>query len=91
MPGLLPGGVPAPPHLIKSIFALSEPLVTQGDRRIGRITQPMGGPADTLPTIVQDNFSAHIYMFEAKRFAVGECSHEDTTDLRPDAANLELR
>jgi hypothetical protein len=43
---------------------------------------------DTLPALVQQNCAAHIYMFEAKRFAVGECAHEDTTILRPDAGNL---
>ena len=58
------------------------------DRRIGGVNGPVSGKSDTLPLIVQQNYPACIYMFEAKRFAVGECGHEDTMTLRPDAANL---
>jgi predicted ATPase len=58
------------------------------DRKSWGSVGPFGGDGDTLPKIIQQNYAARIYMFEAKRFALGECGHQDTTTLAPDAANL---
>lgn len=63
-------------------------IVPTADRKVGGLGGKGGGRSDSLPDLVQRNYSTHIYMFEAKRFAVGECGHEDTTILRPDAGNL---
>ena len=58
------------------------------DRKVGAFSGLVNGKGDTLPIIVQQNYHTHIYVFEAKRFAVGECAHQDTTALLPDASNL---
>lgn len=46
------------------------------------------GAEDSLPTTVGMSHSDRIYVFEAKRFAVGECQLQDATILTPNASNL---
>jgi hypothetical protein len=58
------------------------------DRKVGAVGGRSGGRLDSLPNIVDQVYAAHIYMFEAKRFSLGECAHEDTAILKPDAGNL---
>ena len=58
------------------------------DRKLGALGGQGSGMQDTLPVLVQLNYATHIYTFDAKRFAVGECGHEDATVLRSDAGNL---
>lgn len=58
------------------------------ERKIGASLSRTNGGSDSLPSIVGQNYATRIYMFEAKRFALGECGHEDTAILRPDATNL---
>jgi predicted ATPase len=63
-------------------------ILTTADRKVGDIGGTGNGRSDSLPLLVQENYFTHIYMFEAKRFAVGECGHEDSAILKPDASNL---
>lgn len=63
-------------------------ILPTADRKVGVVGARLGGRSDTLPIIVDQAFQSHIYMFDAKRFAVGECRHEDSNILRPDASNL---
>ncbi len=63
-------------------------IMPTADRKVGGIGSTPNGNSDTLPLLIEGNYHSYIYVFEAKRFAVGECGHEDTSILRPDATNL---
>lgn len=58
------------------------------DHQVGVQASAFGGDNDSLPQTVSNNISDKVYVFEAKRFAVGECAHEDTAVLAPSATNL---
>lgn len=54
----------------------------------GVVSDPTRGSEDDAPELVRSFFPDNIYVFDAKRFAVGQCVHEDTWKLAPDARNL---
>lgn len=88
-----PGGMSAPGWPSHGLFngsggAQYVPFHPTADRKVGSTGGRGSGTQDTLPAIIHENYASYIYVFEAKRFALGECPHEDSVVLRPDAGNL---
>lgn len=57
-------------------------------RTIGPITGLHGGRNDSIPGVVDVSRERYIYLFDAKRLALGECEHADTRILEGNARNL---